>query len=55
MDHEFVWLSQGEKGSERDQQTIKSKKFMLMTVCNPQGFHFTNFLDNGAESTSQII
>jgi hypothetical protein len=39
MDHEFIWLPQGEKVPQSEQETIRSKRFTLTIVWNPHWFH----------------
>jgi hypothetical protein len=46
-EHEFVWLSQGEKVPEREKHPIQSKRFMLTIVWNPRGFSLIDVLAKG--------
>jgi hypothetical protein len=48
-DHEMIWLQSDEKVSEREWNTIQSKKSMLRIVWNPSRFHFINILSNGCK------
>jgi histone-lysine N-methyltransferase SETMAR len=46
-DYEFIWLPRDEKLPERERHIIQSKKFILMIVWNPCGFHLINVLEKG--------
>jgi hypothetical protein len=51
-DYEFVWLPRDKKIPERERHTIQSKKFILMIVWNPRGFHLIKVFEKGCKSNT---
>jgi hypothetical protein len=55
-DHELIWLPADEKVPEKEGHTVRSAKFMLAIVWNPNGFHLINVLSKGIKfNTSHYI
>jgi hypothetical protein len=53
-DHEFFWLSQGEKGPERERHMIQSTEFLLTIVAIRTVSIESMSSKNGANSTPCI-
>jgi hypothetical protein len=54
-EHDVMWTAPGEIVVDRERHTVQSRKFMLMVVWNPIGFHALKTLRRGANSMHNII